>query len=279
MAPDRSHDRPRAQFAAIAAAPDREIDLPEAALWIAAEEYPALDVAAYLGRLEGLAEAAAARLRGARSEEERVEGLNRFLFEEQSFRGNRADYYDPRNSFLNDVLDRRAGIPITLSLVWLALARALGLDARGIGFPGHFLVKATGPPEILVDPFEGRTLSLADCAARLAAAGAGTAPDPRPHLRAASPREILARLLGNLKLIYAGRGDVERTLACCDRILLLQPDAPHELRDRGLLYAQLDYRAAALADLERYLELAPADEDADAARTRCAALRAGFQVH
>ena len=265
---------PRDAFAEGLRAPDHRIDLARSALLIAAEEYPGLDVAHYLARLDELARRVAPRLREARSASERVAALNRFLFEEQGFAGNRERYEDPRNSFLNDVLDRCAGIPITLSLVYIEVARRAGVDADGIGFPGHFLVKHGGGDAIVIDPFWGTVLTREECQERLAAVlGAGARLDPALHLRAATPREILVRLLGNLKWIYLRMADHGRALACCERILLVVPDAPLELRDRGLVYERLECFGAAAADLERFLELAPDDESAPAVRERLGWLR------
>jgi regulator of sirC expression with transglutaminase-like and TPR domain len=274
-------ESPRKRFAALVSAPDEAIDLTEAALCIAAEEYPELDVAAYRERLAELARAAASSLEGASGLDERVAALNRFLFVEEGFAGNRADYFDPRNSFLNDVIDRRVGIPITLALIYMEVGRALGFDVRGISFPGHFLVKCVGEGrEIVVDPYYGSLLDAEACERRLTATfGVPMRLDPPQHLAAASAREILVRMLGNLKHVFAGRSDFQRALACCERILLLVPDAPLEVRDRGLLYEQLDRYAAALADLERFLELAPGHSTAERVRERCAALRSRARMH
>ncbi len=171
------------------------------------------------------------------------------------------------------MLDRCAGIPITLSLVYIEVARRAGIDVDGIGFPGHFLVKHGARDSIVVDAFGGTVLTREECQSRLAAVlGAGVRLEPALHLRAATPREILARLLGNLKLIYLRTADFGRALACCERILLIAPDAPLELRDRGLVYERLECFGAAAADLERFLELAPDDESAPAVRERLHAL-------
>jgi regulator of sirC expression with transglutaminase-like and TPR domain len=257
----------RAQFERIAALADARIDLAEAALWIAAEEYPALDVSTELGKLDTLAAAAASRVTSARGALERVERLNDFLYRESGFAGNRADYYDARNSFLNEVLERRTGIPITLAIVWIAVADRLGVPARGIGFPGHFLVRAGGAEEILVDPFAGSVVTRADCEARLrAAAGADVPLDPS-LLEPTPKQQILARVLRNLKQIWLAREDWTRALECTERILLLAPDAPLELRDRGLIFARLECFAAAEADLRRFLALAPDDSSAEAVRS------------
>jgi regulator of sirC expression with transglutaminase-like and TPR domain len=265
---------PRDAFARGLRAPDSRIELARSALLIAAEEYPGLDVARYLARLDELAREVAPRLRAAHGAAERVAVLNRFLFFERGFAGNREHYEDPRNSFLNEVLDRCAGIPITLALVYIEVARRAGIDAEGIGFPGHFLVKHGGEPAIVVDCFFGSVLTREECQTRLSAAlGADVRLDPALHLRAATSREILARLLGNLKWIYLRTADFGRALACCERILLVSPDAPHELRDRGLVYEKLECFGAAAADLERFLALAPDDETAGAVRERLALLR------
>jgi len=264
---------PREAFARAARVPDSRTDLARQALLIAAEEYPGLDVEHQLARLDALAREVAPRLRAERSEPGRVAALNQFLFVEQRFAGNLEHYEDPRNSFLNDVLDRRTGIPITLSLVYTEVARRAGVAAQGIGFPGHFLVKAGGGEEIIVDCFHGSVISRADCQARLTSLlGADARLDPAQHLRVATPRETLVRLLGNLKRIYLRTSDFGRALACCERILLLAPDEPIELRDRGLLFEQLECYAAAAADLSRFLLLAPDDESAPAVRDRLRAL-------
>jgi regulator of sirC expression with transglutaminase-like and TPR domain len=265
---------PRDAFAEVLRTPDDRIDLARAALLIAAEEYPGLDVARYLARLDELAREVSPRLIGAHTAAERVAVLNRFLFAEQKFAGNREHYEDPRNSFLNDVIDRCAGIPITLSLVYMEVARRAGVDADGVGFPGHFLVKHGQQEGVVVDAFFGTVLTLAECQSRLAAVlGAGVLLEPALHLRAATPREILVRLLGNLKLIYVRTSDFGRALACCERILLVAPDSPLELRDRGLVYERLECFGAAVSDLERFLDLAPDDESARAVRERLDFLR------
>ncbi|HEY8156570.1 MAG TPA: tetratricopeptide repeat protein [Myxococcota bacterium] len=268
---------PRDAFAELLRGPDERIDLARSALLIAAEEYPSLDVAHYLDRLDALAREVAPRLEGAHSAAERVSVLNRFLFAERGFAGNREHYEDPRNSFLNEVLDRCAGIPITLSLVYMEVARRAGVAVDGVGFPGHFLVKLGEPGQpgpIVVDAFFGTVLTREECQLRLAAVlGAAAQLRPELHLRKASAREILVRLLGNLKVLYVRSADFGRALACCERILLVEPDAPHELRDRGLVYEKLECFGAAAADLERFLEIAPDDESAAAVRERLASLR------
>ncbi len=252
----------REQFLRIAHLPDERIDLAEAALWIAAEQYEGLDVPSYLARLAEFAEHARPSVCSAATPEQRIAALNRFLYDEQSFRGNRSDYYDARNSFLNEVIDRRTGIPITLAVVYLSIGARLGLPVHGVGFPGHFLVKCDAPDAILIDPFEGKLVTRAECEARWRATLGEDTPFDARSLEAAPARQTLARLIGNLKQIFLAQQDWPQALGCVERILVLAPDAPLELRDRGLLYARLECFSAAAADLQRFLELAPRDPTA-----------------
>ena len=256
----------RSRFAAIAARPDQKIDLAEAALLIAQEEYPDLSVSAYLRRLDDLAARVRPFLQPGMSADEQVGCLNHFLFVESGFIGNDERYYDARNSYLNEVLDRRTGIPITLSVVYCEVAKRLGLPVYGVSFPGHFLVKYAGDTEIIIDAYFGQVIDQDECARRLEGIyGPKTRFDHR-YLKAASAREILVRMLSNLKQIYVEKNDAIRALSCVERILLLTPDQPTELRDRGILYQRLECFGAALRDLDRYLTLAPHDEAADAIR-------------
>lgn len=263
----------RDRFGACIAA--RPIDLAQAALWIAAEEYPSLDVDGYLAMLDELALRGHDALLGARDAAERVDRLNHYLFRDRGFAGNREHYEDPRNSFINEVIDRRSGIPITLAIVYMEVARRLDLDVRGICFPGHFLIKCVHDgTETVVDPFSGVVLSRESCQAMLRAVlGDEVVLDPAVHLRSAGPRDILVRMLTNLKLIYLREEDYARALGCCERILMLLPDEPTELRDRGLVLEQLGCFGAAVVDLERFLALAPDDPSARAVASRLPALR------
>jgi regulator of sirC expression with transglutaminase-like and TPR domain len=249
-------------LAELIAVPEAQIDLTRAALAIARLEYPDLDFARSESQLAQLAQAAAPQISGAESPLERVARLSEYLYGEAGFKGNRADYYDLRNSFLNDVIARRTGIPITLGLVYIDVATRLGLDVRGVGFPGHFLVKCVDAGPVVIDPFSGDLLSSADCERMFhAALGEQTPFDPRA-LEESPKRAILARVLGNLKQIHLARGEFARALDCVERILALRPDEPAELRDRGLLYARLECFRAAADDLERFLALAPDDPTA-----------------
>jgi regulator of sirC expression with transglutaminase-like and TPR domain len=207
-----------ALFAHVVARPEAELDLAQAALIIAEPEYPGLDVARYLERLDALADEARGHLPTPS-----LPTLARVLHGELGFRGNAADYYDPRNSYLNEVIERRTGIPITLAVVLMEVARRLGVTARGVSFPGHFLVRGD---EGVVDPFDGRTLEAADLRA-LHARATGHAGDPDPRLlQPATKRQILARMLHNLRQIWSDRGDATRVRAIEQRLSALdQPPA------------------------------------------------------
>jgi len=257
---------PRERFGELARAPEDRINLAEGALLIAAEAYPRLDIPEYLRRLDTLAHEARAFVSTARSGSERVARLNHFLFVEKRFVGNQKRYYDRRNSFLNEVLDRHTGIPITLSLVYMEVAGRLGLPVEGVGFPGHFLAKYVGDEEIIIDAFFGQVLSEHDCQERLQSILGPDTQFDRRYLRSARPKEILARMLGNLKQTHINAEEFEAALSCSERILLLTPEAAQELRDRGLLYQRLECYGPALADLQRFLELAPEDETAPVIR-------------
>ena len=252
-----------------------EIPLAEAALAIAEEEYPGLPAGDYLRRIDELAARAEARRGERRGAADALRAVRQTLFDEAGFRGNEAHYYDPRNSFLNEVLDRRLGIPISLSIVFLAVARRLGLAVEGVAFPGHFMVKhRAGNRELFLDPYRGgEVLSAEDCEARYRAMTQGKGTFEARFLEAASARQILGRMLHNLKKIYAEAGDDVRTLWVIDRLLLLFPDNVAERRDRGLVSARLGAKEPALADLEAYLAAAPGAADAGQVREIAQALR------
>jgi regulator of sirC expression with transglutaminase-like and TPR domain len=253
----------RERFAALAKLEDERIDLAEAALLIACEEYPALDVAHYLARLDGMAESVRPRIQRQRTRVARVLALNEYLFQDEGFSGNAKDYYDPRNSFLNDVLERRTGIPISLSAVYVEVARRAGIHAQGVGFPGHFLVKIPGDGDLVVDPFDrGALLSAGECQKRLDRMYAGRVTLAPEMLAAVGARPILTRMLRNLKAIYARQADALRGIKILDLLLLLNPRSAVEWRDRGLLHASLDCYAPAARDFETYVGLAPEAPDA-----------------
>lgn len=256
--------------------PDEQIDLERAALYLAQEDYPALDVEEYLNALDTMAAEVEERSPNETYPLKKIQAINRYLYDELEFVGNTVDYYDPRNSFLNEVIDRRTGIPITLSLVYLAIARRVGLPMVGINMPGHFLIRPViEDAEICVDAFhQGEILFPQDCEARLAQMyGRPVALEPA-FLQAVTARQYLARMLTNLKMTYINRGDLQHALAAIDRLLLLFPNAPTELRDRGLIYYRIDRSTEAEQDLTAYLTLDPSAADAPAIQKLLKALRA-----
>jgi regulator of sirC expression with transglutaminase-like and TPR domain len=230
------------------------------------------DGATAIAELDALAAGARMRLEGIGDPHARVHALMNFLFRERGFHGNQEQYYDPRNSCLDEVLARRIGIPITLSVVAIEVAARLGIRLEGVAFPGHFLVRALiedGAP-ILFDPFHGgasvdhdellwRLKVLAEQSGRGAPAFERVPPE---FLADASRPAILGRMLRNLQRIYAQRDDHARALAAVDLLLVLTPNAAEEVRTRGTLYEQLDCPAAAAADFRRYLQLVPQAPDA-----------------
>jgi regulator of sirC expression with transglutaminase-like and TPR domain len=259
----------------MAARPDAAVDLAEASLLIAGEEYPDLDPGRYLARLDALG--AALRVRAHDGDGAAlVPALNRLLFEEEGFHGNTEDYYDPRNSFLNDVLDRRTGIPISLCTVYMEVARRAGLALEGVGLPGHFVVRVSADAApLLVDPFNrGTVLTVEDCQKRLDRIYSGRLRLAPAMLAPCSRKAILGRMLRNLKGIYVKAGDYARALRIVEMLRSLEPDSADELRDRGVLYAALDCYAAAAADLESYLARRPRCAEAPQLAAKVAELRA-----
>jgi regulator of sirC expression with transglutaminase-like and TPR domain len=259
-------------FAAAIDRPDEAIDLARAALYLAAAEYPALDVEAYVGRLDALAAEVAELALETPAPLGRLLNLSRYLFAEQGFGGNTRAYFDPRNSFLNEVLDRRTGIPITLSVVYLELGWRLGLPLAGVGMPGHFLVGYYPPYQVqYVDVFnQGRMIGREDCILMLRGMYGGGFVFQEEHLAPVDKRQILTRMLTNLKAIYTQQEDWDRALGVVERLLLLHPDHPPELRDRGLIQLRRGALRAAHTDLERYTQLAPRANDLPAIREQVA---------
>lgn len=235
--------------------PDEAINLAAAALYIAQEEYPELDCEAYLHQLDRMALQLRDRLPEATYPLKLIRAINEYLFEAQGFVGNSQNYYDPANSFLNKVLERRTGIPITLSLVYLELARRIGLPMAGVSMPGHFLIRPiSAEMGIFVDAFhKGEIMFEEDCHDCIRTLyGENARLQPR-HLEPIGPRPFLARMLMNLKVIYLERQDISRALGVIDRILMLMPDALAERRDRGLIHYRQGQLGTALADLKYYL--------------------------
>ena len=248
--------------------PDEQINLERAALYIAQEEYPDLDVDEYLNALDTIADDIREQLSIESYPLKIVKTINHYLYENLGFVGNTENYYDPCNSFLNDVIDRRTGIPITLSLVYLAIAQRLDFPMVGIGMPGHFLIRPIQEDmEIFVDAFDqGEILFPQDCQDRLNQISGQLVEMQPQFLAAVTPRQFLARMLTNLKAIYLNRGELEKVLTAIERILILFPDAAFELRDRGILYFRTNRWVEARQDLEAYLEAVPMADDLDTIR-------------
>ena len=271
----------REDFAALAAG--ERTDLARAALAIARIAYPDLDPAPYLRQLDGLAAAVRPRLHPGGSPEAAAAELAGYLFGECGFRGNQEEYYDPRNSYLNDVLERRTGIPITLSVVLIETGARLGLGIEGVGFPGHFLVRVAGSRgPLLLDPFYGgRPIGERELLARYRTFVGSDAPAlPPDALATTGTPAILTRMLRNLLRAYLDQKDHAHALAAADLLLVLVPDSADEVRVRGLLYEHLECFGAALGDFRRYLELAPEAPDAERIRERVARLvRIATAIH
>ena len=251
MSPSLARDR----FTQEVQRPDEAINLGLAALYIAQEEYPELDCGAYLQRLETMADELRERLPTEAYPLKMIRALNHYLFETQGFTGNSQDYYNPQNSFLNQVLDRRTGIPITLSLVYLELAKRIDFPMAGVGMPGHFLVRPTlADMAIFVDVFhQGEVLFEEDCRDLIRTLYGADARMLPQHLEAIGAKPFLARILTNLKMIYLQQPDIPRALAAIDRILLLIPNSLAERRDRGRIYYREGKLLEARDDLKYYL--------------------------
>lgn len=251
---------PIRQFEAITDCPDEQIDLAEAALAIAVTEYPRLDPAPFIEKLDRLA----ARIEAdpTFSALANIAAINRVLFEEEEFRGNTKEYDDPRNSYLNDVLERKKGIPITLSLVYTEVARRKGVPVAGVGFPGHFLVKHPGPPaEIIIDPFHcGAVLSNSDCSALLREHfGPETELKPE-YFATCTKKQILARMLNNLKGTYYRRRDYSKVLTMIELSLATREDVLTNVRDRGMVFFAMRRYSDAVRELKVYLKLAESED-------------------
>jgi regulator of sirC expression with transglutaminase-like and TPR domain len=276
-------------FEKILSEKEEKIDLARACLLIAQDAYPGLDVERYLGDIERMAIRLRARIPQSGGAEERVVALNQYLYDDLGYWGNTEDYYDPRNSYLNEVLERRTGIPITLGIVYMELGRRIGLPLEGVSFPGHFLVRLRLRGGTLVlDPFTGGAPQSEDeLRKRLervipdrVPGGVAVAELPLDQfLEPASTRQILARVLRNLKGIYREAGKPERVLQVLNRMLLVSPESNGERRDRGYLYQKLECWRPALKDLSDYLEREPDAPDIDDVRAslldlsaRCARL-------
>ena len=270
------------QYFASLVAEDEGFALFEAAVSVAQDEVPGLDPQAVLAQVDALAARLKRRVPADAVVLQKLRFLNRFFFQDLGFAGNVNDYYDRRNSYLHEVLATRRGIPITLALLYMELAAQIGLNARGVSFPGHFLVKLhTRQGEVLIDPMSGRSLSRDELDERLAPyrrARGLTGEFEAPlglFLQAAPPREVIARLLRNLKELHREAEDWPRLLAVCERLVVLLPQDVEQRRDRGLASAALGHVEAAARDLQAYLQQRPDADDADQLRERLRALAAG----
>src|ERR1044072_2644961 len=253
---------------------DEEINLAEAALTIAAEEYSRLDIPLYLYKLDRIGDMARERARDALDSLDQISALNAVLFEELGFRGNSENYYDPRNSFLNEVIDRRTGIPITLTVVYIEVAKRIGLFIEGVAMPSHFIARheaATG--DVFIDVFNsGRLMGEMGCAEMLAEMSGGKFALRPEHLAAVTKKQILARMLANLLGIYSS-SDNHRALAIIERLMIINPDSPQHVRDYGLLLAVTGDTSNAIEELERYLALLPDAPDRKTVREQIKAIR------
>lgn len=265
-------------------ADDASLSLIEAAASIAQDEYPDLDTEAVMAHIDTLADRLKRRIPADAVPVQRLRWLNRYFFQELGFAGNVNDYYDPHNSYLHKVIETRRGIPITLAVLYIELATQIGLTARGVSFPGHFLIKLrmhTGKQhgEVVIDPFTGHSLSREELDELLG-------PYKRSHglvgdfdtplglfLQAAPPRDVLARMLRNLKEIHRTAGDWPRALSVANRLVILLSHAWEERRDRGLVLAELGHFSQAVEDISAYLHHRPEADDHGVLTARVAELR------
>lgn len=254
---------------------DENVDLIRAALVIARTEYPYLDIEEYAARVERMARRVAGEAFDT-TPQHTLAVLNRVLFEQAKLRGNRDDYYDPRNSFLNDVLDRGLGLPITLSIIYMEVAKRVGLPLCGVGMPGHFLLKHYGHEgqEILIDCFNrGDVLSRQDCQTRLDEIYSGEMQLRPEFLHPVSRRQILTRMLNNLKTVYLSTRNFRKALPMADLMLVIHPESAEDLKQRALLRYSMGMHSLAAEDLEAYLKISPKASDGDDVRQMTLSIR------
>ncbi len=255
---------------------DERTDLARAALIIARTEYPHLDPEPYIARIYQLAGRVRERVSSPGDAHDTIAALNSVLFDEEGFRGNREGYYDPRNSFLNDVLDRKLGIPITLALLYMEVAAHAGLLLFGVGMPGHFLLKHYDVEgrELLVDAFNrGRIVTPTECQRRLDEIYAGQLALQPEHLMAVSRRQMLTRILNNLKTIYLSARNFKKALPIVDLVLAIYPRSPEDVKQRAFLRYSLGNLTGAATDLETFLKMSPDASDADEMRQTALSIR------
>lgn len=260
----------------LAAMPGHKVPVAEAALTIAQYEYPTLDVSKYLGILDELGDTLKPRIAGLTDETEIIHEINRWLFAEEGYRGNTANYYDPRNSFLNQVIDRKLGIPITLSIVYIEVGRRAGLPLYGIGLPGHFITGLLSDAgRIFIDPFNGGEILSEDSCRRIVLRHRSAPAGFKPHfLDPVWPKQILVRMLRNLKATYWRQGAEIKALQMIEWVTILAPDSPAEYRERGFINEGLGDTQRAADDLERYLDLLPDADDREMIKAAIERLRA-----
>jgi regulator of sirC expression with transglutaminase-like and TPR domain len=269
----------RRRFVEIARRPDERLDLVEGSLVIALEDDPSIDIDGYLERVGEWSGAVRERLEGSRDVDRVVEAINRLLFDEEGFHGEDEDYYDPRSALLSETLDKHAGLPISLSVLYIEVARRVGADVSGVSLPGRFLVKFSGAfGMVVVDPFDGgRALTTLELQKLLDDVYGGGVRLREHHLRSFSPKEILARELAHLKAAYLAQHDLPHAAASIDRLLILDEHDPFEVRDRANVAVQMHAYAEAVECLERYLSLMPHADDTARVREQIAWLRAWFE--
>jgi regulator of sirC expression with transglutaminase-like and TPR domain len=269
----------RKRFREIAVLPDGALDLVEASLVIALEDEPRLDIERYLQQVGEWSTALRERLEGSRDIVRTIESINRLLFEEEGFHGEDEDYYDPRSALLSQTLDKHAGLPISLSILYIEICRRVGMEASGVSLPGRFLVKFSGEfGQIVVDPFDGgRVLSTVELQKLLDEIYGGGVRLREHHLRSFRSKEILARELAHLKAAYLARHDLPRAAASIDRLLILDANDPFEVHDRASLAVQMHEYRAAIECFERYLALMPHADDFTRVREQIAWLRAWME--
>jgi regulator of sirC expression with transglutaminase-like and TPR domain len=266
----------RRRFEEIAGRPDPLLDLVEASLVIALEEHPALDIERHLTEVESWSDAVRGRLEGSRDVERIVETINRLLFDEEGFHGENDDYYDPRSALLSEMLERHAGLPIGLSILYIELSRRVGVEATGVSLPGRFLVKFSGAfGVVVVDPFDGgRVLTTIELQKILDGLYGGGVQLREHHLRSFTPKQILARELAQLKAAYLSQHDLPRAAASIDRLLILDNRDAYEVRDRAQLAMQMHAYRQSIELFERYITLAPTAQDHSRVREQITYLRA-----
>jgi regulator of sirC expression with transglutaminase-like and TPR domain len=257
---------------ALSALDDDEIPLLRATLLIARDEYPDLDIVEYESKCDAYEHELRPRIEAIEGTQPRLAAINRYLFDDLGFSGNQQDYYDPRNSYLNDVLDRKLGIPISLGVIQMELARRMGVPLEGVSFPGHFLVRLPVEGGLLVlDPYhKGRSVDAHELKLRARPHLGGNDIDDQQLLQILAPathRAIMMRMLRNLKGLYSEAEAWEKALRCADRLVRLDATQSEEIRDRGMLYLKLGHGKGARSDLTRYLQLKPDADDIDSVRT------------